>query len=29
MKGLPATLMKEASNMRYLSHINGLFTLAY
>ncbi|WP_282937736.1 NAD(P)/FAD-dependent oxidoreductase [Paenibacillus sp. RC67] len=29
LKGLPATLMKEASNMRYLSHINGLFTLAY
>ncbi|MCS7461261.1 NAD(P)/FAD-dependent oxidoreductase [Paenibacillus doosanensis] len=29
LKGLPASLMKEASNMRYLSHINGLFTLAY
>ncbi|WP_028549945.1 NAD(P)/FAD-dependent oxidoreductase [Paenibacillus sp. UNC451MF] len=29
LKGLPATLMKEASNMRYLTHINGLFTLAY
>ncbi|GAB6928760.1 FAD-dependent oxidoreductase [Paenibacillus sp. JCM 10914] len=29
LKGMPATLMKEASNMRYLSHINGLFTLAY
>ncbi|MGG1314330.1 NAD(P)/FAD-dependent oxidoreductase [Cohnella laeviribosi] len=29
LKGLPATLMKEASNIRYLSHINGLFTLAY
>ncbi|AJY74650.1 NAD(P)/FAD-dependent oxidoreductase [Paenibacillus beijingensis] len=29
LKGLPATLMKEASNMRYLSHINGLFALAY
>ncbi|NMO98068.1 NAD(P)/FAD-dependent oxidoreductase [Paenibacillus lemnae] len=29
LKGLPATLMKEASNMRYLSHIKGLFTLAY
>ncbi|MED4601415.1 NAD(P)/FAD-dependent oxidoreductase [Paenibacillus validus] len=29
LKGLPATLMKEASNVRYLSHINGLFTLAY
>ncbi|MNY79670.1 NADH dehydrogenase-like protein YjlD [compost metagenome] len=29
LKGLPATLMKEASNVRYLSHINGLFSLAY
>lgn len=29
LKGTPASLMKEASNMRYLSHINGLFTLAY
>ena len=29
LKGLPATLMKEASNIRYLSHINGLFSLAY
>lgn len=29
LKGLPASLMKEASNLRYLSHINGLFTLAY
>lgn len=29
LKGLPATMMKEASNLRYLSHINGLFTLAY
>lgn len=29
LKGLPASLMKEASNMRYLTHINGLFTLAY
>jgi NADH dehydrogenase len=29
LKGLPATLMKEASNVRYLSHIHGLFALAY
>ncbi len=29
LKGLPASLMKEASNIRYLSHINGLFTLVY
>jgi NADH dehydrogenase len=29
LKGLPATLMKEASNIRYLTHINGLFSLAY
>ncbi|NEW04796.1 NAD(P)/FAD-dependent oxidoreductase [Paenibacillus sp. SYP-B3998] len=29
LKGLPATLMKEASNIRYLSHIEGLFALAY
>ncbi|GGH75631.1 NADH dehydrogenase [Pullulanibacillus pueri] len=29
LKGLPASLMKEASNLRYLAHINGLFTLAY
>lgn len=29
LKGLPASLMKEASNMRYLSHINGFSTLAY
>ncbi|WP_318285158.1 hypothetical protein, partial [Peribacillus simplex] len=28
-KGLPATLMKEASNVRYLSHIKALFSLAY
>ncbi|WP_078411757.1 NAD(P)/FAD-dependent oxidoreductase [Priestia abyssalis] len=27
LKGLPATLMKEASNVRYLSHIKGLFSL--
>jgi NADH dehydrogenase len=29
MRGLPASLMKKASNARYLTHINGLFTLAY
>lgn len=29
LKGLSATLMKEASNVRYLSHIKGLFSLAY
>lgn len=29
LKGLPATLMKEASNVRYLSHVKGLFSLAY
>ncbi|MFB5195827.1 NAD(P)/FAD-dependent oxidoreductase [Neobacillus sp. KR4-4] len=29
LQGLPATLMKEASNIRYLSHIKGLFSLAY
>ena len=29
LKGLPATLMKEASNIRYLSHIKALFALAY
>ena len=29
LKGLPATLMKEASNVRYLSHIKALFALAY
>ncbi|WP_248924313.1 NAD(P)/FAD-dependent oxidoreductase [Paenibacillus hamazuiensis] len=29
LKGTPASLMKEASNVRYLSHINGLFSLAY
>lgn len=29
LKGLPASMMKEASNIRYLSHIKGLFTLAY
>ncbi|WP_285766757.1 hypothetical protein, partial [Peribacillus sp. SI8-4] len=25
----PATLMKEASNIRYLSHIKALYSLAY
>ncbi|QUL57315.1 NAD(P)/FAD-dependent oxidoreductase [Paenibacillus tritici] len=29
LKGMPATLMKEASNIRYLTHIHGLFSLAY
>ncbi|MFC5469018.1 NAD(P)/FAD-dependent oxidoreductase [Cohnella suwonensis] len=29
LRGTPASLMKKASNARYLSHINGLFTLAY
>lgn len=29
LKGLPATMMKEASNIRYLSHIKALFALAY
>ncbi|TMV48076.1 NAD(P)/FAD-dependent oxidoreductase [Paenibacillus mesophilus] len=29
LKGFPASFMKEASNVRYLSHINGLFSLAY
>lgn len=29
LKGLPATLMKEASNIRYLAHIKALFGLAY
>lgn len=29
LKGLPASLMKEASNIRYKSHIKGLFSLAY
>ncbi|MCP1146350.1 NAD(P)/FAD-dependent oxidoreductase [Lysinibacillus endophyticus] len=29
LKGLPATLMKEASNIRYLSHIKALYGLAY
>lgn len=29
LKGFPASMMKEASNIRYLSHIKGLFSLAY
>ncbi|MFC0210923.1 NAD(P)/FAD-dependent oxidoreductase [Paenibacillus chartarius] len=29
LKGTPASLMKKASNARYLSHIEGLFALAY
>lgn len=29
LKGLPATLMKEASNVRYLSHIKALFSLVH
>ncbi|WP_249727885.1 hypothetical protein, partial [Bacillus paralicheniformis] len=29
LKGLPATLMKEDSNIRYLTHIKALFGLAY
>lgn len=29
LRGLPATLMKEASNIRYLSHIKSLDALAY
>ncbi|TCP29980.1 NADH dehydrogenase [Scopulibacillus darangshiensis] len=29
LKGLPASLMKDASNIRYLTHIKGLFSLAY
>lgn len=29
LKGFPASLMKEASNARYLSHIKGLFAYAY
>jgi len=29
LKGLPASLMKEASNVRYLAHIKALFNLAY
>lgn len=29
LKGFPASAMKEASNVRYLSHIGGLFSLTY
>ncbi|MDF2725133.1 MAG: NAD(P)/FAD-dependent oxidoreductase, partial [Paenibacillus sp.] len=29
LKGLPASLMKEASNVRYLAHINGVFSVVY
>ncbi|NCU16529.1 NAD(P)/FAD-dependent oxidoreductase [Pallidibacillus pasinlerensis] len=29
LKGLPAMLLKEASNARYLSHIKGLFAYVY
>lgn len=29
LKGLPASLMKEASNIRYLSHIKALYGLVY
>ncbi|NBD24235.1 NAD(P)/FAD-dependent oxidoreductase [Paenibacillus glycinis] len=29
LKGTPASLMKKASNARYLAHIDGLFSLAY
>ena len=29
LKGLPASIMKEASNVRYYSHIKALYTLAY
>lgn len=29
LKGTPAAVLKEASNVRYLSHIKGLFTYAY
>lgn len=29
LKGTPAQIMKEASNVRYLSHIQGLFSLVY
>ncbi|MNC55157.1 NADH dehydrogenase-like protein YjlD [compost metagenome] len=29
LRGLPATLMKEASNIRYLSHIKALDALAH
>ncbi|OUB28158.1 pyridine nucleotide-disulfide oxidoreductase [Bacillus thuringiensis serovar yunnanensis] len=29
LKGLPASLMKEASNVRYLSHIKALYSLVF
>ncbi|MEH7125182.1 NAD(P)/FAD-dependent oxidoreductase [Bacillus sp. JJ1532] len=29
LKGLPASIMKEASNVRYYSHIKALYALAY
>ncbi|WP_028401547.1 NAD(P)/FAD-dependent oxidoreductase [Ectobacillus panaciterrae] len=29
LKGLPASLMKDASNVRYLSHIKAIFNLVY
>lgn len=29
LRGLPATLMKEASNIRYLAHIKSLYTLVH
>ena len=29
LKGMPATLMRKASDVRYLAHIDGLFSLAY
>lgn len=29
LRGAPASLMKKASNARYLAHIEGLFSLAY
>jgi NADH dehydrogenase len=29
LRGLPAAIMKSASNTRYLTHIKGLFALAY
>lgn len=29
LKGLPASIMKDASKVRYLSHVKALFSLAY
>lgn len=29
LRGTAASLMKEASNVRYLTHVNGLFSLVY